>query len=48
MDGSGRFELFRRAKLLLDAVPPGVLADASELGGLVGRLGLTDPKGNPL
>jgi hypothetical protein len=47
-DGSGWFELFRPAKLMLDAVPPGVLADASELGMLVGRLGLTDPKGNPL
>jgi hypothetical protein len=44
----GTFALFRRAKIWLDAVPPDVLAKAQELGVLVGRLGLTDSKGNPL
>jgi hypothetical protein len=39
--------LFRRPKLWLDAVPPDVLGQALDLGLLVGRLGLTDPKGNP-
>jgi hypothetical protein len=41
------FGLFRRAKLWLDGVPPGVLEDAVRTGVLVGRLGLTDAKGNP-
>jgi hypothetical protein len=44
----GAFAMFRRAKLMLDAVPPDVLAAAVERGSLVGRLGLTDAKGNPL
>jgi Family of unknown function (DUF5990) len=47
VDDSARFTLFRRAKLWLDTVPPAVLDRALELGLLVGRLGLTDPKGNP-
>jgi len=42
------FTLFRRAKLWLDTVPPEVLDDARDQGLLVGRLGLTDRKGNPL
>ena len=42
------FRVFRRAKLWLDGIPPGVLDNAQELGLLVGRLGLTDRKGNPL
>ena len=46
MDDAG-FTLFRRAKLSLDAVPAAVLDEALDLGLLVGRLGLTDPKGNP-
>ena len=44
----GRFTLFRRAKLWLDAIPLPVLRDAIDRGVLVGRLGLTDGKGNPL
>jgi Family of unknown function (DUF5990) len=48
VDESGAFAMFRRAKLWLEAVPPEVLASASERGALVGRLTLTDPKGNPL
>jgi Family of unknown function (DUF5990) len=47
VDDAGTFILFRRAKLWLDAVPPTALADAIETGVLVGRLGLTDDKGNP-
>jgi hypothetical protein len=46
--GTGAFTLFRRAKLCLDAVPSAVLDSAGELGLLVGRLGLTDGRGNPL
>ena len=45
-DGEG-FEMFRRAKLRLDEVPTEVLDRAVEDGRLVGRLGLTDAKGNP-
>src|SRR5271165_5012020 len=48
VDEGGAFTLFRRAKLCLDAVPPQVVAEAARLGLLVGRLGLTDSKGNPL
>ena len=48
VDDAGAFRLFRRAKLWLDGVPPAVLEDAPIRGRLVGRLGLTDRKGNPL
>jgi Family of unknown function (DUF5990) len=48
VDAIKNFTLFRRAKVWLDAIPPGVLDDAIQLGLLVGRLGLTDRKGNPL
>jgi hypothetical protein len=41
------FTRFRRAKLWLDAVPPVVVTSALRRGVLVGRLGLTDAKGNP-
>ena len=47
IDDAGTATLFRRAKLWLDGVPPEVLAEAGRTGLLVGRLGLTDPKGNP-
>ena len=47
VDDNG-FTLFRRAKLWLDTVPAGVVDDAEQLGLLVGRLGLTDGKRNPL
>ena len=46
-NGAKEFRLFRRAKLWLDAVPSGVIEDAINLGFLVGRVGLTDEKGNP-
>ncbi|MEU0412103.1 DUF5990 family protein [Streptomyces griseorubiginosus] len=47
VDDSGTFTMFRRAKLMLDAVPADVLAGARD-GLLVGRLGLTDAQGGPL
>ena len=43
----GSFEMFRRAKIMLDGIPAEVMAAAQVSGVLVGRLGLTDPKGNP-
>jgi hypothetical protein len=48
VEGPGRFEMFRRAKIMFDGIPAEVLAAAQESGVLVGRLGLTDPKGNPV
>jgi hypothetical protein len=39
--------MFRRAKIMFDGIPADVMAAAQESGVLVGRLGLTDPKGNP-
>ena len=42
------FAMFRRAKLLLDAVPPETMAAAFDAGILIGTVGLTDEKGNPL
>jgi Family of unknown function (DUF5990) len=48
VDGDTAFTMFRRAKLWLDPIPPDVIDTARADGELVGRLGLTDPKGNPL
>jgi hypothetical protein len=48
VDDHDAFTLFRRAKLWLDAVPAPVLETAVENGVLVGRLRLTDRKGNPV
>jgi hypothetical protein len=42
----GRFQMFRRAKIIFDGIPADVMAAAQASGVLVGRLGLTDPKGN--
>jgi Family of unknown function (DUF5990) len=47
VDDAGAASLFRRAKLWIDGVPPAVLDEAARTGLLVGRLGLTDSKGNP-
>ena len=47
VDQPGGFEMFRRAKLWLEAVPPAVLQAAADRGVLVGRLSLTDDKGHP-
>ena len=48
VEDTGAFTMFRRAKLLLGAVPTDVLDAATHTGLLVGRLGLTDANGNPL
>ncbi|MGW7382794.1 DUF5990 family protein [Streptomyces sp. NPDC054794] len=48
VDEAGAFTMFRRAKLMLDAVPADVLDAAARSGLLIGRLGLTDARGNPL
>ena len=48
VDEPGTFTMFRRAKLLLGAIPDDVLASAVQTGLLVGRLGLTDAHGCPL
>jgi hypothetical protein len=48
VDDAGTFTMFRRAKLMLDAVDPDTIAAAVAAGLLVGRLGLTDARGNPL
>ena len=48
VDEPGTFTMFRRAKLLLGAVPADVLDAAAHTGVLVGRLGLTDAYGCPL
>ncbi|CAM5738556.1 hypothetical protein SALBM311S_09507 [Streptomyces alboniger] len=47
VDDAGVFTMFRRAKLMLDAIPADALAAARD-GLLVGRLGLTDPLGDPV
>ncbi len=48
VDDDGTFTMFRRAKLMFDGIPQAVLKSAADLGTLVARLSLTDPKGNPL
>ncbi|WP_328875967.1 DUF5990 family protein [Streptomyces sp. NBC_00287] len=48
VDESGTFTMFRRAKLMLDAVPTDILDTAARDGLLVGHLGLTDACGMPL
>jgi hypothetical protein len=48
VDQPESFVMFRRAKLMFDAIGPDVLEAAARSGLLVGRLGLTDAKGNPL
>ncbi|MGW2961009.1 DUF5990 family protein [Streptomyces sp. NPDC001220] len=47
VDPGGGFTMFRRAKLMLDAVPGAVAEAAVRDGLLVGRLGLTDARGMP-
>ncbi|MFC4589444.1 DUF5990 family protein [Sphaerisporangium corydalis] len=44
----GGFEMFRRAKLMLDALTPDVVEAAMRSGVLLARLGLTDAKGLPV
>jgi hypothetical protein len=47
VDEPGSFEMFRRAKIMFDGIPSQVASEAQASGLLVGRLGLTDQKGNP-
>jgi hypothetical protein len=48
VDSNGRFEMFRRAKLMLDAVSPDLVRAAKRPGHrLVGTLGLTHGDGMP-
>jgi hypothetical protein len=47
IDESGVATMFRRAKLMLDAVTPELLAAAERTGVLTARLGLSDDKGGP-
>lgn len=46
-DGAG-FVMFRRSKLMLEAIPEGVLDAAIESGVLHARVHLTDAKGQPI
>ena len=39
--------MLRRAKIMFDGIPDDVLNDGLTSGVPIGRLGLTDPKGNP-
>ncbi len=48
VDDAGAFTMFRRAKLMFDAVGPAALDAASQSGRLTARLGLTDARGGPL
>jgi hypothetical protein len=48
VDDAGVFSMFRRAKLMLDAVDAGTVDDAVRSGRLLGRLRLTDGRGEPL
>ncbi|MGW1867791.1 DUF5990 family protein [Streptomyces mauvecolor] len=48
VDETGVFTMFRRAKLMLDAIDPGTVAAAVRSGRLLARLPLTDAKGRPL
>lgn len=48
VDANGVFTMFRRAKLWLDGVAADILDEAVRGGLLVGRLGLTDDRGEPL
>lgn len=43
----GTFEMFRRAKIMFDGIPAEVMGEARASNVLIGRLGLTDHKGNP-
>lgn len=48
LDEHGTHTMFRRAKLWLDTIPDQTLRQAIDNGLLIGRLGLTDPRGHPL
>ncbi|MFW0789554.1 DUF5990 family protein [Gordonia sp. CPCC 205333] len=48
LSSDGGFEMFRRAKLMLSDIAPGVFADALRSQRLTAKLALTDPSGQPL
>jgi hypothetical protein len=48
VDGDGTATMFRRGKLMLDAVPAALLAQAVEHGQLRARLTLRDADGHPV
>lgn len=48
VDSDETFNMFRRAKLWLNAIDAAVIDAARTSGRLVARLGLTDAKGHPL
>ena len=48
VDDAGAFTMFRRAKLMLDAIDPGILDTARRYGRLIARLKLTDASGDPV
>lgn len=43
----GSFEMFRRAKLMLDRIEPGLVDAAGAAGGLAARVELSDERGGP-
>lgn len=48
VDAAGAVTMFRRAKLMFDAIAPDSITAAMESGLLTARLGLTDGRGLPL
>ncbi len=48
VDDDGTFTMFRRAKLMLDAIDAGTLNAVRQYGSLIARLELTDSDGDPL
>jgi hypothetical protein len=47
VDDAGTFNMFRRAKLMLNRVDPGLMRAATERGHLTARVRLTDDHGGP-
>jgi hypothetical protein len=48
VDGGGHFQMFRRAKLMLNRIDPGLVGEAErQRRPLVGAVRLTDPHGAP-
>jgi Family of unknown function (DUF5990) len=48
VDDTGTFQMFRRAKLMLNRVDPGLMADATKRGHLSAQVRLTDNYGGPV
>ncbi len=47
VDDAGAFQMFRRAKLMLNRIDPGLVRDATKRGHLCARVRLTDDHGGP-